>query len=57
MFSCDIYFIKHMYLTSYKMDVDDVMNSTFYFMNYDDTEDGKDNPHWVIIDIQENLSE
>ena len=38
-------------------DVDDVLNSTFYFMNYDDTEDGVDNPHWVIIDIQENLSE
>jgi len=56
-FSCDIYFVKHMHLTSYNMDVDDVMNSTFFFLNYDDTEDGKDNPHWVIIDIQENLSE
>lgn len=56
-FSCSIYFVKHMYLTSYKMDVDDTMNSTFYFMKYDDTEDGKDNPRWVIIDIQENISE
>lgn len=56
-FSCDIYFVKHMHLTSYNMDVDDILNSTFYFMNYDETEDGKDNPHWVIIDIQENLSE
>lgn len=56
-FSCDIYLVKHMHLTSFKMDVDDVLNSTFYFLNYDDTEDGEDNPHWVIIDIQENLSE
>lgn len=56
-FSCDIYLVKQMHLTSYKMDVEDVLNSTFYFMNYDDTEDGTDNPQWVIIDIQENLSE
>jgi len=56
-FSCNIYFVKHMHLTSRDMDVDDVMNSTFFFMNYDDTEDGEDNPQWVIIDIQETLSE
>ena len=57
MFSCNVYFVKHMHLTSRNMDVDDVMNSTFFFLNYDDTEDGEDNPKWVIIDIQENLSE
>ena len=56
-FSCNIYFIKQMHLTSHDMDVEDVMNSTFFFMKYDDTGDGIDNPHWVITDIQENLSE
>ena len=34
----------------------DEMNSTFYFMYYDETDDGKENPRWVILDIQEILS-
>ncbi|MGN0507266.1 MAG: hypothetical protein ACI4FZ_11950 [Lachnospiraceae bacterium] len=56
LFSCDISFLKHMDLVSRNMKVTDEMNSTFYFMYYDETEDGKDNPHWVILDIQEIVS-
>ena len=55
LFSCDISFVKHMYLTGRKMQVTDVTNSTFYFMylqNSDET-DG----HWVIVDIQEIIGE
>ena len=59
LFSCDIYFIKHMADVKDRNEgaIEDVMNSTFYFMYYDETDDGKDNPRWVILDIQENLSE
>ena len=58
LFSCDIYFIKHMEDLQDRSDeeIKDVMNSTFYFMNYDETKDGVDNPHWVILDITEVLS-
>ena len=56
-FSCDIYFLKHMDLYTRDLKTTDEMNSTFYFMYYDETNDGKDNPHWVILDIQEILSE
>jgi len=58
MFSCDIYFVKHMedLKDRNEGEIEDVMNSTFYFMNYDETEDGVDNPHWVILDITEILS-
>jgi len=57
LFSCDIYFVKHMDLVSRGLKVTDITNSTFFFMYYDETDDGKDNAHWVILDIQENLSE
>lgn len=57
LFSCDISFVKHMDLASRNMKVTDEMNSRFYFMYYDETDDGKDNPRWVILDIQEILSE
>ena len=58
LFSCDIYFVKHMedLKDRNEGEIEDVMNSTFYFMNYDETEDGVDNPHWVILDITEILS-
>jgi hypothetical protein len=59
MFSCDIYFVKHMkdLKDRNEGEIEDVMNSTFYFMNYDETADGVDNPHWVILDITEILSD
>lgn len=57
LFSCDISFLKHMDLQSRNMTVTDEMNSTFYFMYYDETEEGTGDAHWVIVDIQEILSE
>lgn len=59
-FSCDIYFKKHMDDLRGRNggeSITDITNSTFYFMYYDETNDGKDNPRWVILDIQEILSE
>lgn len=52
LFSCDIYFVKHMEDAKDRNEgeIVDIMNSTFYFMYHE--EDG-----WVILDIQENLSE
>ena len=55
LFSCDIYFVKHMYLTKKYMHVTDVTNSTFYFM-YLQNEDKTDG-RWVIVDIQEIIAE
>ena len=59
LFSCDIHFIKHMYAKrdTSKKDVTDTTNSTFYFLKYDETDDGVDNGRWVILDIQEIISE
>lgn len=59
-FACDIYFVKHMKDTVGRNGdekITDILNSTFYFMYYDETNDGKDNPHWVILDKQDILSE
>ena len=33
--------------------VDDPMNDRFYFVKYDDTEDGVDNPQWKIAGMKE----
>ncbi len=27
------------------------IDSTFYFVKYDDSDDGVDNPHWAIADM------
>lgn len=51
-FSVDVHFVKHMVLKSGKR-VDDTMNNRFYFVNYDDTEDGIDNPTWKIASMRE----
>ena len=48
MFSCDISFVKHMYLYKNKYWVDDSTNSTFYFLKQGTGEEA----HWVIVDIQ-----
>lgn len=52
-FSVDIHFIKHMHLTRTGADVDDETNDRFYFVKYDDTDDGKDNPTWKIAGMKE----
>ena len=51
-FSVDISFVKHMLLRTGKQ-VDDAMNDRFYFVRYDDTEDGVDNPAWKIVSMKE----
>ncbi len=55
LFSCDISFVKHMYLTSQKMHVTDVTNSTFYFMYLQNPD--KTDGRWVIVDIQKIIEE
>jgi hypothetical protein len=40
-----------MYLTGTGQTRVDTINSTFYFVYYDDTDDGEDNPHWAIADM------
>lgn len=51
-FSVDISFVKHMQLRTGKK-VDDAMNDRFYFVKYDDTDDGVDNPTWKIASMKE----
>jgi len=51
-FSVDISFVKHMLLGN-GLDVDDAINDRFYFVKYDDTADGKDNPAWKIAGMKE----
>ena len=52
-FSCDIYFEKHMTLTRTGKAQDDIFHRQIFFVYIDDTDDNKDNPHWVIADMQE----
>lgn len=48
-FSCDILLEKDLVLYGSTF-VKDTMYSTFYFVYYDDTDNGKDDPHWAIAD-------
>ncbi|MBQ4284128.1 MAG: hypothetical protein IJB96_09400 [Lachnospira sp.] len=50
-FSCHIYFDKAMHLTKTGATVVETVNSTFYFVKYDDSDDGVNNPHWAIVDM------
>lgn len=50
-FSCHVYFDKAMQLTKTGATVIETMDSTFYFVKYDDSDDGVDNPHWAIVDM------
>ncbi len=51
-FSVDISFVKHMIL-NVGTKVDDPMNDRFYFVKYDDTDDGVSNPMWKIAGMKE----
>lgn len=53
-FSVDIGFIKHMQLSN-GTKIDDTMNDRFFFVNYDDTEDGMENPAWKLVSMKENV--
>ena len=55
-FSVDISFVKNMILTSGARRKDP-MNDTFYFVKYDDTEDGVDNPKWKIVSMKEIVND
>lgn len=52
-FSVDVHFIKHMLLRSGTQKVDDTTNDKFYFVKWDDTEDGINNPTWKIASMRE----
>lgn len=52
-FSVDISFVKHMRLANNRGDMDDPMNDRFYFVRYDDTNDGVDNPTWKLAGMKE----
>jgi len=54
-FSCDVRLEKKLVLTRTGEEVDDVINSTFYFVKYDDTDNGINDPHWVLADYHEIL--
>ena len=55
-FSVDISFVKHMRLW-YGTAVDDAMNDRFYFVRYDDTADGVENPAWKLVSMKEILDD
>lgn len=50
-FSCDIYLEKNMKIAN-GQDKTDVMHDKLYFVYYDDTNDGVDNPSWKLIDMK-----
>ena len=51
-FSVDISFVKHMRLY-YGARVDDPMNDRFYFVRFDDTDNGVDDPAWKLASMKE----
>lgn len=55
-FSVDIRFVKHMRLY-YGALVDDPMNDRFYFIRYDDTNDGVDDPTWKLAGMKEIIDD
>ncbi|MBO4627078.1 MAG: hypothetical protein J5645_03815 [Lachnospiraceae bacterium] len=55
-FSAYVYFVKHIKLTRTGEDVAIPMDSTFYFVYYDDTDDGKDNPQWKLLEMIANTN-
>lgn len=50
-FSCDVYLEKNMKIAN-GQDKTDVMHDKLYFVYYDDTNDGVDNPSWKLIDMK-----
>lgn len=48
-FSCHIQFTKTMYLYKQNKKATNVIDAVFYFLNYDDTDDGIHNPTWKLV--------
>ena len=51
-FSCVVYFEKNMTLSRSGAPRTDIFNSHLFFVHYDDSDDGVDNPRWLIADMQ-----
>lgn len=50
-FSCTLYLEKNMKIANGN-DKTDVMHDKLYFVYYDDTDDGKNNPQWKMIEMK-----
>lgn len=50
-YSVHVAFTKNMVFTKREGKFSNDFDSTVFFVNYDDTDDGVDNPHWCIVDI------
>lgn len=55
-FSVDISFVKRMNVARVGT-VEDPMNDRFYFVKYDSTNDGVDNPTWMLASMKEIVNE
>lgn len=51
-FSCEVYLQKNLKLKSGGKVIEDKMNERMYFAYYDETDDGKDNPTWKLVNMQ-----
>ena len=51
-FSCEVYLQKNLKLVSGGKIIEDKMNERMYFAYYDETNDGKDNPTWKLVNMQ-----
>lgn len=51
-FSCEVHLQKNLKLKSGGKIIEDKMNERMYFAYYDDTNDGKDNPTWKLVNMQ-----
>lgn len=56
-YSLHISYKKNMYLTRTKQNTTDDIDMTIYFVNYDDSDDGVDNPHWAMAYMKSNLTD
>lgn len=51
-FSCEVYLQKNLKLKSGGKIIEDKMNEKMYFAYYDETNDGKENPEWKLVNMQ-----
>lgn len=51
-FSCEVYLQKNLKLKSGGKKIEDKMNERMYFAYYDETDDGKENPEWKLVNMQ-----
>lgn len=49
-FSCDVRLVKKMRIAN-GLDVDDELSGKLFFVKYDNTKDGIDNPQWMVADM------